>query len=745
MHKDFRRSAVTLALLSTAAMVAPAHAQDSAGNTSEERSTSGIATIVVTAQRREQSLQDVPISITALDAEQIAKSGFTNSLSIGDVVPNLEIKTFGGVPNIFIRGVGNNDFNSSSVGPISVYRDDVVLASTGSQIFSLFDLERIEVLRGPQGTLFGKNTTGGAIQYVSRLPEDEFEGYGRVGYGRFNLFEVEGAASVPLTNGLSMRVAGLTRQRDGERTNLYTGDDAIDIDEAAVRAILRFRPVGSDVDIRLSAGTGRDRSDYLIPKPLGLINGGDIFGYSDPAPDDISILNFNGPSRNYSDNSWISLNATIGLGNGFGVRSISGYDDTKVDNRVDVDGGLTRIDEITFKTDTEQFSQELQLTYESDRFDGILGVYYFSEDLRSRSDADLIGELSFANGALPLITESTRDNKAYAIFGQGTFEVLDTLRFTVGGRYTWDEVEATHRGYLVPGFFDPDIPNGAEIDLVPFARLSDTFQSFSWRLALDYDIADDILAYASVNKGFKSGTFNIGIITSVAERTQVEPEFLTAYEIGLKSTLFDRRLRMNISAFFYDYTDLQVLSVNQQGGAVPTLGLDNAADAEVKGIEVELYTQPVDALDLGLNFGLLDATYQNYTSGSIDPATGNPRDFSGNRLPNAPKFTASTFAQYTFPVADRFEGSVRAEFNYTGKGYFNNAEEDLISSGDGHGLLNLRASFGADDGAWELAVWGRNVTGEDYLVDATDLRDFGFIPLYYGERATWGAEATFRF
>ncbi|WP_144096007.1 TonB-dependent receptor [Croceicoccus sediminis] len=729
------------ALMCASALTTPAFAQ-SEGDTQVQQG--GIAEIVVTAQRREQSLQDVPIAVSALGGDQIAEAGLSNSLAIGDNVPNLEIKTFGGVPNIFIRGVGNNDFNSSSVGPISIYRDDVVVAATGSQMFALFDVDRIEVLRGPQGTLFGKNTTGGAIHYISRQPGDYFEGYARMGYGRFDLFEAEGAVTMPLAEGLSMRASGIVRRRDGERVNLFTGDKAIDVDEAAVRGILRYNP-HSDIDVRLSGGTGRDRSDYFHPKPLGTINGANIFGYSDPAPDDWSVLNYNADSRNYSDNAWASLNVSIGLGGGLTLKSITGYDDTEVDNRVDVDGSPVSIDEIKFATQTEQFSQELQLAYSADRLDAIVGLFYFDEKLESQADADLVGELTFEQGGIPLITVASRDNKSYAVFGQASYELTDRLGLTVGGRYTWDEVDATHRAFLVPGYFDDDVPNGPEIDLVPYAELSDTFKAFSWRLAADYDVTDDIMAYASVTKGFKSGTFNIGIITSVAERTKVEPEYLTSYEVGVKSTLFDRRVRFNASAFYYDYTDLQVLSVNQQGNGVPTLGLDNAADATVKGLEVEILAEPVEPLSLGLNFGLLDATYKNYTSGALDPVTGLPRDFSGNRLPNAPKFTLSTYAAYTVPISTELEAGLRAEYNYTGKRYFNNGEDDLVSSGDGHGLVNLRAKLAAQDGGWELAAWAKNVFGEKFLMDATDLRDFGFIPLYYGERPTWGVEAIARF
>lgn len=734
MKSRFRSSLYAAAATSALAVSAPALGQEAG---------TGIEEIVVTAQKRAQNLQEVPISVTAFSDTAIREAGFTNSLSIGDQVPNLEIKTFGGVPNIFIRGVGNNDFNASSIGPISIYRDDVVVASTGSQIFSLFDLERIEVVRGPQGTLFGKNTTGGAIQFFSKLPGDAFEGNARFGYGRFDLFEAEAAASLPLGEGLSLRVAGIVRRRDGEKTNLYTGDDAINVDEAAARAILRWRP-SADTDVRLSIGGGRDRSDYLENKPVGTINGADLFGYTDPYPDNANLLNFNGQSRNYSDNLFINLNIAHSIGN-LTFKSITGYDKSDVDNRVDVDGGPFRIDEITFLTDAEQITQEFQLAYDSGPLNAIGGLYYFQENVDADSDADLLGELSFADGALPLITRATRKNKAYAIFGQATYAVAPAFRVTLGGRYTIDKVRATHKADLIPGYFDADIPDGAAVPLVPFARLRDTFKSFSWRVAADYDLTDDVLAYASIDKGFKAGGFNIGLITSVAERTQVDPEYLTSYEIGIKSTLFDRRLRLNVSAFYYDYKDLQVLSVNQQAGStVPTLGLDNAADAEIKGIELEATALPTDWLDLGLNLGILDAKYKNYLSGAIDPVTGDPRDFSGNRLPGAPKFTLSTFAQVTIPVG-AFETRWRAEYNYTGKKYYNNAQSDLISSGEGYGLLNLRATLADPAKGWELAAWARNVTGKAYIVDATDTSGFGFVPRYYGERATYGVELSFRF
>jgi iron complex outermembrane receptor protein len=699
-----------------------------------------VTDIVVTAQRRSENLQRVPLSVTAFDERAIQEAGFTNSLSIGDQVPNLEIKTFGGVPNITIRGVGNNDFNASSVGPVSIYRDDVVVASTGSQIFALMDLSRVEVLRGPQGTLFGRNTTGGAIQFFSNLPGQDTDGRVRIGYGRFNLFEAEAAATIRLGDDFGVRVAGLLRRRDGERVNLFNGDRAIDVDEGAARAIFRYNP--GDLDIRLSIGGGRDRSDYLENKPLGTINGANLFGYADPFPNDISRLNFNGPSRNHSDNFFTNLNIAYQFG-AFTFKSISGYDESSIDNRVDVDGSPTRIDELTFLTDTDQITQEFQLAYDGDRFDGILGLFYFREHFSNHVDADLLGEVPAI--AIPLFMDATRRNTSLALFGQGTYRLADGLRLTLGGRYTIDRTRITHREYLIPGFFDANIPDGPEIPFLPLKTGRDRQNAFSWRVALDYDLARDVMAYASVSRGYKAGGFNLGLVFTDAERTQVDPEFLTSYEIGFRSTFFNHRLRLNATAFYYDYSDLQVLTVSQTGGGLPALILDNAADATVKGLELEVLAVPVTGLTLGFNAGLLDATFKNYTSGAIDPLTGTPRDFSGNRLPGAPKLTFSASAQYEFPISGTLNARLRADYNYTGRKYYNNAQDEVISSLEGYGLLNLRAAFGPADDRWEVALWARNVTDEAYIVDATDLRDFGFVPRYYGERRTYGVEATFRF
>ncbi|WP_408587392.1 TonB-dependent receptor [Novosphingobium sp.] len=717
---------------------AGAHAQEST-----ERPESGISEIVVTAQRRAENMQKVPVSITALDAKAITERGFSDTIAITKDVPNLEVKTFVGNPNFFIRGVGLNDFNSSSISPVSIYRDDVVVAASGAQIFSLFDLDRVEVLRGPQGTLFGKNTTGGSLQFFSHLPGNDVEGYARIGYGRFNRVETEGGVTVPLSNTLSARVSGIFQRDDGPRINAFNNTRSGEMKQYAGRIILRWRPQDG-TEVRLESGVGRDRSDMVVAKPLGVINGANAFGYSDPYPNDSRTLNYNYPTQRHSNDFFTNLTIMHEMGD-FSIKLIGGYDDNSVANNIDVDGSPTKIDELQFRSTGKQYTGEFQLGYDNGPLKAIFGLYYFKEKFQAHNDVNIFGELTSAQGALPVVTDSRRDNDAYAAFLQGTYEVLPGLRLTAGGRYTIDKVNVASQVLLIPGYFNTAEPLGTPIPLVPFAKLGDTFRSFSWRLSADYDVSANTLAYASINRGFKAGGYNIGVIFSAAERTEVEPEFLTAYEIGLKTTLFDRRLRMNLAAFHYKYSNMQVQSVQTvPGQSVPALAIENAAEASIDGIEAEVTALPTNWLTLGASAGYLDAKFKSYASAGLDPS-GNPLDFSGNKLPGAPEWTLGLNAEVKVPLDGDMQVRLRGSYNYTSQIYFNNAQDEVISSGKSRSIADVRLTLEDTAAGWSLAAFGKNIFNETYIVDAIDLRGLSIVPRFYGDPARWGVELSYRF
>ena len=702
-----------------------------------------IEEIIVTAQRREQDLQKVPLSVTALSARDIEEMGFTDSVSIGDQVPNLEFKTIGGTLNITIRGVGNNDFNTAAISPVSVYRDGVVIGANAPQTFALLDLDHVEVLRGPQGTLFGKNTTGGALQYFSKLPGDEMDGHIRLGYGRFDLYHIEGAATLPLGEDFAVRVAGLWKDRNGTKTNLFNNEKVGVIDEQAFRAIFRYNP--GDLDARLHFGLGKAKNDNNELKAIGTLPGGtNAVGWNYPDANDLDVWNFDAQSHNEIEDTYAILDIAYAFG-AFTLRSITGYDEGSGDYLQDSDASpLSILDRKLNLAETEQFTQELQLSYQSDKLDAVVGVYYFTEDYDYDLRLLVFGLLGPT--ATGRYYTNTRENDAYAAFVQGTYALSDRMRVTAGLRYTYDEVKATAQDNFRFGVYLHNPDPSEFIPVLPLTADDYDSDALDWRLALEYDLADDLMAYGSITKGSKAGGSRAaGVVNSPAELGNFDPEELISYEIGLKSTWFDQRLRVNASAFLYDYTDLQVQSVRTGVGGMTSIIVENAADADIKGLEVEITGLLSDQLELGLNFGVIDGEYENYVSGALDEF-GNLVDFSGNKLPNTPEFSMSANLVYSVNLGN-FALRMRADYSYTDKKYTNSAEDPLVNTLEGHDLLNLRASITpVADGRWELAVWGQNVTGEEYIEESLDLRSLGFINYQYGEtEATYGVDFTYRF
>jgi iron complex outermembrane recepter protein len=698
-----------------------------------------LPTVSVTARKTSEDIQDVPLSVTAFDAAALEAYGFTDSLSIDDQVPNLEIKTFGGNPNIFIRGVGNNDFNATTISPVSIYSDDVVQGLTGGQLMQMFDMERVEVLRGPQGTLFGRNTTGGAINFYSRKPGDQSEGFARIGIGNYNRVEVEGAGTAIIVPGkLATRFAGKMTSSDGDRRNLFNGERANATDLAAVRAVTRYTASDS-LEFLWNIHYGRDRSDYQQGKSVGAINGANVLGYSDPVPDNPKYININRTDNRHNADTW-GTNLIINWDAGaYELKSVSAYENVKTDYLGDIDQSPNSLDELRFQQDGNQISQEFNLGYDNGGdLTWISGLFYLQEDFHYATSGPLFGAIPAA--ALPLDAESQRDTTTYAVFGEASYQLTDAFSVTGGLRYSYEEKEATLDSLLSFGLFGTQ-PAGLTIPLIPETNVSDDWNAWSGRILAKYTFTDDSMAYASVSRGFRSGGFNLGAFFDPNELTTVEPEFLTSYEIGLKTTLFDDRFRANIAAFVYDYTDLQVFTFTQGSSTANpiVIALENAANADVSGFEGEFTALPVDGMTLTLGLGYLDATYKDYVS----IVSG---DLSGNRLPGSPEWNVNFSGQYEFNVWKDYMLTPRFEYVFVDQRYFDPNELEAISSQGSHELFNGRISLKPAASGWEIALWGKNLTDEDYIVDAADLSaTFGFIPTYYGPRRSFGIEARIEF
>lgn len=693
-----------------------------------------IEEVVVTARKKSESLQDVPISITAFTGSDVLEMGLSDTLSIDEKTPNLEIKTFGGQPNIFIRGVGNNDFNATTVSPVSLYVDEVVMGLTGAQTAQLFDVQRIEVLRGPQGTLFGRNTTGGAIAFYSNTPSEEFEAGARVSLGSYKQRDIETYISGPLSDNISARVAAISSANDGDRINDFNGSDANAEENHALRVVFNFNPTDT-LQLNLNLHGGVDRSDFKQGKPRGT----NAFGYTDPHPNDKKRLNFNAKSQHYGDTHGFSLTANWDLG-GAVLKSITAFEKANTDYCGDIDHSPTSLDEICFITDGEQFTQEINISSEiGEKSSVVAGVFVLSEELENLTEANLFGDAP-AESQLPTVGYSSRDTNTYAIYSELNYQLNAAWQVTGGLRYTYEEKEATVRSDLIPNYYN-DQPNGAPIALVPEEDLSESWGAVSGRIAVDFQPNDDVLIYGSISRGFKSGGFNLGSFFDPNEVTAVDPEYLIAYELGSKSTFFDKRLRANGAVFYYDYSELQVFTF--VSGSTPTtpvvFALENAADAKVYGAELELKALLSSKLSADFGLGYLKTEYKNFTS-----SVGG--DLSGNSLPGSPEFNINASITYDVGSINDWEVKASLDYSYTDKRYFNAFEDDEISSLSSHSLLGARISADSPSQKWKVAIWGRNLNDEVYIVDSTDLRgNFGFVPEFYGDRRSFGIDFSYSY
>lgn len=706
--------------------------------------------IIVTAQKREESAQDVPISISAFSGETLSGLGINESGELGQFVPGLEISNSSGEGSqliLFLRGAGLNDFNTNNAGPVAIYSDEVYISSPALTPFQFFDTERLEILKGPQGTLYGRNTTGGAIKFVSKKPTDELELRAKGSLGNFGTSKIELAASGPVSDSILGRFAVVKADSDGFGTNLVDGSDTNGVDTLAWRGILdidvgdnlllRANVHGASVDSPATkfnhVGVNPDGSDAL-----GYIGTGDPFRNESNLGGNVDLSAFGA----YLEASW-----SIG---DIELTSVSAYDEVDRVLPEETDASPLDLIFINYDVESEMISQEFRAAGGNDSNTWLLGAFFLTEDLTQNQTIDLFRTLRAFTGGLAdpagtvtgapiLFARSLNDQETetFAIFGQMDFDLSDQITLTVGARYTDEKKTFSATGQLE----DEDTFGPAPIVLYQGSNLEAKSDEISWRLGLDYSPNDDTLIYGSVARGFKSGGFNGGFLNldpveATRQLVPYEPEFLTAYELGIKSEFMDSRLVVNGSIFFNDFEDIQVFTqVNT--GALPILVLENASAAEVVGLELDVTYYPVDGLTLNLSTSFLDGELKNFVSGSGD-------NFSGNKIPNTPDTSVSGLARYDFDVGTSGSMYVQGSFAYRDDIFFSN--ENLASVGqEGYTLTNARVGYLSENGVWGLAVYGNNLSDEAYLTNVSDLRDFGFFSRTFATPRTYGIEFTVDF
>jgi iron complex outermembrane receptor protein len=709
----------TSALSSAAAIVASLAAGDAMAQALEE--------VTVTAQKREQSAQDVPISMTVFGSDRMKQLGIDSTFELAAFTPGLTMGQNtgeGDFPYISLRGVSVRDFADTNESPSAVYIDEFYKANLMGLDAQVFDIQRAEVLRGPQGTLYGRNATGGLIHYVTVKPSRDFDAYTELTVGERSRLKVEGAAGGPLTDSLSARVSVLHHEFDGYVKNRFPGGqdgDALDVD--AVRAQVLLSP-SEDVKLSLflQGMTNKNDAGNLFPSVPVIVDpvtglavsnpgGAGYNGYIEVTPNDRRDTNSNRDVYLKTQQYTAIARGEWNAGD-YQFVAITGFEKTSKDAQSDSDGTpFTLGTEV--HPNAQQFSQELRLSGGGEAVKWTGGLYYF--------DYHVWG---WQGRLLPLVVPDTSrppvlydlKSESGALFTNFDFQLSSLVSLTAGVRYTVEDKEYSLDNRNFNLVFNPTTVG----DL---ARQSDNAMSFNARLNVTPD--DDVLLFAGVARGHKAGTFNVGMTPIPFNAIPVRPEQLTSYEVGAKSSWFGNRLTMNGSVYYYDYEDSQAYQYDGRTLSSTTFN----RDAEVKGAELEIVAQPTDSFNLLASVTYMDAKL-------LDVERPGP-SFTGmpaidTRMPLAPEWKLSMLARYVWELPAGSRLAFQADATYYAEQYF-----DAFNSPNhrepGYTVGNVRASWYSPDRKWEISAFVDNVTDKVYRTTAFDLAFLGFATDVYGK------------
>ena len=677
--------------------------------------------LIIEAQRRAEPIQDVPLAVSAFGTEDIAKLQITSAQDIGDNIPNLQtyqITANGAAMQIHARGasVQNPGFNTSE-SPVGLYVDDVYYGRLASANLDLNDIERIEVLRGPQATLYGRNTIAGAIKVYSRTPGDDFWAGGSVGYGKYETSKITASVGGPIREGqLAGSISGLYHDRgEGFQNNPVTGENPGEYENKAVRGKLHF--YGSDnLDATLSiwaVDAENDGHNGVPYVPFLLAPGGTVPpGNSDVTLDSSAAANGSplygfysagSPTgTNYGDTSQsgLTLDWTWSIGDNLDLRSITGYADIDDEFGFDLAGGgfftgdnppLGPFPGLLIASDStmDTISQEFQLLGNSfnDQLEWIVGLYFLNEDGKQNYAGDI-----FANGNL-FTEDSQSDTTSYAVYAEGTWSFNDRLSLTAGGR--WSKDDKTY-DLVCTGFGCAPATDGSNA-----ISLDEDWSNFSPKLSLNADINDNLLMYLSAANGFQAGGFQTLCFGNLQCGEAVfDPQEVWSYEYGFKSDWFDNTLRANIALFYAQYEDIQQTIPRFDSNFNLTFPTENVGDADVWGIELETNWMPLDNLNIFGNIGWMDADKVTFV-GDFGPGQ--------RELPSNPDFTVRVGADYTVSITSGLELFFGGDVNYTDE-YFNDVNNAILI--DDYTRFNAFLGIGRPDNRWQLIGEWKNITNE---------------------------------
>lgn len=708
MTKAFLASSASLLTLFAAGI---ANAETVAADAPQ---TARVTDIVVTAQRREQSAQDVGVSLSVIGGEALNEKGVTVINDIENVVPNMEVDSqFGsGQPQFRIRGIGAREYSSNNASTVGIYVDEVAHPYTITTQGAMFDIARLEVLRGPQGTLYGRNTTGGAVNIITNAPTVERQAGFTAEYGSYDAYKVEGYVSGQLAPNLLGRLAAVTEQGGAWQYHRDTAEKLGDKNKTAIRGRLTW-DASETVTVDLAATYQIDKSDGLgfrLRAPYKVFDGSVTYDTDtawritgwELSPEMAAVSGRALGSKPGRDNEGLDLNARIHADLGWAqLNSITAYQSFERSEYNDWDGTRFNESDVYFYNDIDALSQELRLSSNAgERLNWMVGAYYADENI----DGGFYTQFRGADRTL-INTPYEQTVEAFGLFTHNSYQLTERLNLIAGLRY-----ENETRTLTTTGTRRINLPVG------PSVTYDTDLSEVTGRVGLEYDLTQDAMFYASIARGVKSGGFTTYNATSA---TPFKPEIVIAYEAGIKSDLFDGRLRANGAVFFYDYENQQVqgLEYDRETGRLGKI--TNVPKSEIYGGEIELVWMPIDGLTISQNFGYKKGKYTEYFA--IDGAAtdaANPvdgpwdiiitNDRSGEPL-QFPKFNYGGSVAYDWDMGG---WAMRAETNY-------NQRDDIYSAASasvlpGYWLWNANLSMGPQDANWRVGLWARNLFNTYY-------------------------------
>lgn len=715
---------------SSALSISAAQAQDQGGF-------AGIEEIMVSATKRNESLQDVPVAVTAFSQAELDLRGFGNLDGIQQAAPNLNfsVQSAGqNVARVTLRGIGTETLIGGGDPGVALHIDGVYVGRNSVAAGDIFDVERVEVLRGPQGTLYGRNATGGSVNIITKRPTKELEGSADITYGNYDALRVRGTLNVPIDDHFSARITAYSDTHEGYYNNLFEqGRDPGDKDAQGGRVQLLWTgDSGAEVLLRayynkyggvgpgsrylgddITTGNGypaayligvRDNGAPLIGPAFttGLTTSGEPLldnptGFRDIRQDTPEFLD--------QVIKGVDLEASFNITDTILMKSITSYQSNDNEILVDADNSELPLETRQRDNTAEQFTQELNFFSQTDSpLQWIGGLYFYKEKLTELFETLVpTGVIEGATGARQF-RDATHELTSYAIFGQVSYDITEDLTLTGGLRHTWDDKTQTRN-------------SGGNLDLVSGVRFMGggatgglppsvgdvTFSEFTYKVSLDYSVTEDNLLFASYSRGYKTGgfDFNGGALVGDAQ-VPYNPEFVDAFEIGSKNKFFDNRALLNLTAFYYDYKDLQVFRLTGDGPLT-----DNAAQSTIWGIEAEAKFAATEFLNFDASLGYLSSEYDEYI-------VERPflQDFAGNQLNYAPEWTAHFGAEYSQPIGEDML-IARVDWSWRAETFFDRGNTELDTQ-EAYSIVNLRLRYDAE--TWFADLYGNNVLDKEYVV-----------------------------